>query len=65
MLFRASARPSTSNNAVLGICKEAIDNLNPRNTVLIFTHCDQDTQMNAEYGVEWYNEGLIATAGLP
>ena len=46
MLFKCAARPSIAEQAVLGICQAAIENLNPRNTVLIFTHCDQDDEFD-------------------
>ena len=65
MLFKCGARPSIAEQAVLGICQAAIENLNPRNTVLIFTHCDQDDEFNEEYGVEWYNDGMLENTGLP
>ena len=39
--------------------------MNPRNTVLIFTHCDQDDEFNEEYGVEWYIDGMLENTGLP
>ena len=65
MLFKCAARPSIAEQAVLGICQAAIENLNPRNTVLIFTHCDQDDEFNEEYGVEWYNDGMLENTGLP
>ena len=42
MLFKSSARPAIGDINVLGICKNAISNLSPRNCVLIFTHCDED-----------------------
>ena len=65
MLFKCATRPSIAEQAVLGICQAAIENLNPRNTVLIFTHCDQDDEFNEEYGVEWYNDGMLENTGLP
>ena len=65
MLFKCGARPSMGEQAVLGICQAAIENLKPLNTVLIFSHCDQDDEFNAEYGVEWYNDGMLENTGLP
>ena len=52
MIFKSGPRPSCSEQAVLGICQAAIENLKPLNTVLIFTHCDQDDEFNVEYGVK-------------
>ena len=65
MVFKCVARPSSCEQAVLGICQAAVENLKPRNTVVIFTHCDQDDEFDAEYGLDWYNEGMLEDTGLP
>ena len=57
MLFRCSSRPSVDDQSVLLICKNAIAKLAPANCVLIFTHCDEDDEMDLEYAEEWYNVG--------
>lgn len=35
------------------------------NCALIFTHCDQDSELTNEYAVEWYNDGMVGNEGLP
>ena len=40
LLFKAGNRPSKDDYVVLGVCAKAIGNLNPKNIVVIFTHCD-------------------------
>ena len=65
MLFKCSNRPAVSDNNVLAICKTAIKNLDPANTVLIFTHKDQDNEMDEAYAKDWYEIGMTDNEGLP
>ena len=49
----------------MAICKSAIAKLGPSNVVLIFTHCDQDQEMDINYAQEWYSIGMTNNEGLP
>jgi len=66
MLFRCSMRPSTADAQIVSVLQETIAAVNPSNTALVFTFCDQDTEFDKNYAMEWYNPGLIeGIEGMP
>ena len=58
-------RPAVSDQNVLAICKAAVGKLDSSNVVLVFTHCDQDKELDVDYAQEWYTMGMTNNEGLP
>ena len=49
----------------MGLWKAAVENIGAQNVALVFTHCDEDAQLDVEYAEEWYNDGMLDQMGLP
>ena len=48
------------------MCGKAIGDLNPKNTVLVFTHCDQDRDFDLDFAETWFNDGIkLKEIGIP
>ena len=49
LLFKASNRPTVGDENILGVWRAALENINAQNCAIIFTHCDEDAELDIEY----------------